>query len=402
MRSARLAAFASLLAAPRSKRREAFRGDNWPSPHASTLDQRRRTARSARVRHPLPDLDATAPRGWVDQTPGGASGLGFVARLIVLVLAVCCFATVPNAHGFSSFEWLTLSVLRYTRISETRFTQEIVHLNHDGTFDVVSSDEIAIARVSWPEESLANLDLVSGRFMLPELAWNIYASGADISRFVQSDATYALEGGTLYVIVCARGACDPNDLPRLRGSLQVTLQPAQALAAGAGGRSEGTTPWRNSGETESSIPVGPHTVEFKNLSGWQTPAQQSVQIQAGQTAALTAAYTPLQAADDHGNSLATATPVTPGSATTGAIETAGDNDYFRVDVPQAGRLMVYTTGSTDTYGYLLDSSGNELERNDDGNDRSGTATSRFSSRQTVAIQNLLLRNILAPKLLEHP
>ena len=49
-----------------------------------------------------------------------------------------------------------------------------------------------------------------------------------------------------------------------------------------------------------------------------------------------------------------------------AIDYAGDEDVFRITVPSSGTLTVYTTGITDTYGYLLDSSGNQLASNDDG------------------------------------
>ena len=45
---------------------------------------------------------------------------------------------------------------------------------------------------------------------------------------------------------------------------------------------------------------------------------------------------------------------------------AGDIDYFRVTVSSAGRLTVWTTDRTDTYGYIEDSSGNVLDENDDG------------------------------------
>ena len=45
---------------------------------------------------------------------------------------------------------------------------------------------------------------------------------------------------------------------------------------------------------------------------------------------------------------------------------AGDIDYFRVSVRSAGRLVAWTTGDTDTYGYIEDSSGNVLAEDDDG------------------------------------
>ena len=48
------------------------------------------------------------------------------------------------------------------------------------------------------------------------------------------------------------------------------------------------------------------------------------------------------------------------------ISFPGDVDYFRLRVTSYGQLTVYTTGSTDTYGLLENSSGTDLATNDDG------------------------------------
>lgn len=69
--------------------------------------------------------------------------------------------------------------------------------------------------------------------------------------------------------------------------------------------------------------------------------------------------------DDHSNSISQATKVAVDSRTAGKIEYTGDNDYFRFQVGTAGTLTVYTLGTTDTYGYLLNSQGMELTHNDD-------------------------------------
>ncbi len=71
------------------------------------------------------------------------------------------------------------------------------------------------------------------------------------------------------------------------------------------------------------------------------------------------------AGDDHGNDRASATPVGIPSTTAGSL-TRDDRDYFRIDIAQAGTLNLQTTGATDTYGRLLDGTGRELDRNDDG------------------------------------
>ena len=58
--------------------------------------------------------------------------------------------------------------------------------------------------------------------------------------------------------------------------------------------------------------------------------------------------------DRHGNTPATATSVSVGSRTAGRIDPRGDRDYFRINVPRDGWLVVETTGFTDTLGTLRD------------------------------------------------
>ena len=49
--------------------------------------------------------------------------------------------------------------------------------------------------------------------------------------------------------------------------------------------------------------------------------------------------------------------------------TLNDNDYFRVALDRPGRLQVYTSGPTDTFGRVVDRFGRVLAENDDGGDR---------------------------------
>ncbi|MDE2813423.1 MAG: T9SS type A sorting domain-containing protein [Gemmatimonadota bacterium] len=60
-----------------------------------------------------------------------------------------------------------------------------------------------------------------------------------------------------------------------------------------------------------------------------------------------------------------ATQVDLGSSTDGSLS-EGDEDLFVIEMSDSGTLTVYTTGSTDTYGFIWDSSGNVLDENDDG------------------------------------
>ncbi len=72
--------------------------------------------------------------------------------------------------------------------------------------------------------------------------------------------------------------------------------------------------------------------------------------------------------DDHGDSRDQATPVSTTSSTAGDLERAGDVDYFRVGVGQAGQLVVASGGDTDTTGRLENGDGTELAADDDGGD----------------------------------
>ncbi|MCB4747263.1 MAG: pre-peptidase C-terminal domain-containing protein, partial [Sulfurovum sp.] len=73
--------------------------------------------------------------------------------------------------------------------------------------------------------------------------------------------------------------------------------------------------------------------------------------------------------DDHGNTKETATLIDPNSTTSGSIDKAGDNDWFKIIIPsEGGVLTVHATGSGDTVGELLDTNGTRLVFNDDVSD----------------------------------
>ena len=83
--------------------------------------------------------------------------------------------------------------------------------------------------------------------------------------------------------------------------------------------------------------------------------------------------------DDHGDTTDTATLVALGSTTRGTIDSSEDLDYFRVEVIETGELEVYTSGSLDTVGRLLDKDGNEIAKNDD----EGSFSHNFKISQDV-------------------
>jgi hypothetical protein len=74
------------------------------------------------------------------------------------------------------------------------------------------------------------------------------------------------------------------------GALQVTINPAGAVSAGAKWQVDGGA-WQNSGATVSGLSVGTHTVGFKSISGWSTPGNQAVTISSGSTIMASGTYT---------------------------------------------------------------------------------------------------------------
>lgn len=92
------------------------------------------------------------------------------------------------------------------------------------------------------------------------------------------------------------------------GSLTVVIEPENAVTDGAQWRVYGGA-WQNGGVTLSGLAVGPHTVEFKDVlpeassgcsgsskASWITPASQTVNITASQTATVTGTYVSSQKA----------------------------------------------------------------------------------------------------------
>ncbi|MHC4546047.1 MAG: lamin tail domain-containing protein, partial [Planctomycetota bacterium] len=71
--------------------------------------------------------------------------------------------------------------------------------------------------------------------------------------------------------------------------LQVTISPPGAVTAGAKWRVDSGA-WRDSDYTESSLPVGLHTVDFNEIVGWTKPANQMVLINDGLTTITSGNY----------------------------------------------------------------------------------------------------------------
>lgn len=72
--------------------------------------------------------------------------------------------------------------------------------------------------------------------------------------------------------------------------------------------------------------------------------------------------------DDYGDNVDTAVAISTNRIVEGAIECGDDTDYFRFELSGSRMVSIYTEGSTDTIGRLLDSGGTEIDSNDDPDD----------------------------------
>jgi hypothetical protein len=72
-------------------------------------------------------------------------------------------------------------------------------------------------------------------------------------------------------------------------SLQVIIEPQEAVGAGAKWRRVGTAAWYDSGHIEMGIPIGEHIVQFKDVFGFVTPDDIEI-IEPDSTLPLTAFY----------------------------------------------------------------------------------------------------------------
>ncbi len=86
----------------------------------------------------------------------------------------------------------------------------------------------------------------------------------------------------------------PSASPTATGSLVVNLSPAGAISAGAQWQVDGTG-YNSSGQVVGYLTTGSHTVSFKPISGYTTPANQIVTINANAQTTANASYSVIAA-----------------------------------------------------------------------------------------------------------
>jgi len=156
------------------------------------------------------------------------------------------------------------------------YTNTSAIINLSGT----SSDNVGVTLVTWANYSDGTIGTAIGT-----TSWSI--------------AGIPLQTGENYIFVTAYdaagnstdGAITVTSSTGNGGSLEVTISPPGAVAAGGKWQVDGGT-FQSSGATVSNLSVGSHTVSFNTVSGWATPASEIVSVTANSTAATTANYQP--------------------------------------------------------------------------------------------------------------
>ena len=78
-----------------------------------------------------------------------------------------------------------------------------------------------------------------------------------------------------------------------------------------------------------------------------------------------------ESVDIHGDTIATATIMVPAVFEDGNLQTSTDIDMFQITCRLSCVIVASTSGTTDTFGRILDAQGNELSSGDD-NDTTST------------------------------
>ncbi|MBM3854799.1 MAG: hypothetical protein FJ399_16880, partial [Verrucomicrobia bacterium] len=215
------------------------------------------------------------------------------------------------------------------------------HFSSSSTGAYALRVEFATSTTTTPIDPTTDIALTSG------------TSVTGISGAQGSSLFYRIDvptGATQLLVTTSGGSGDVDLLVR-RGSRPTTSAYDQASAS--------VTP--NETVTFNSPSSGTYYIMLYGFTAYSGVSLRATVSTGGSSGGTTTT-------DDHGNTTGSATAISLNSSTNGAINTAGDIDFFRIDVTASGTLTLYTTGSTDTYGRLLDASGTELASNDDSTD----------------------------------
>jgi sugar lactone lactonase YvrE len=208
----------------------------------------------------LNNFTATNPRLYVARV---SNNNGQLYSRAVLITAGAAVAPVITTVSPSTLTGLPIGQRQPIRVIGSSFTSSSTLVFNDGSQNYNSSP--------------AQLTFVSPN----ELDYNI-STGTN-----QANWTVQVVNGSQ---TSNLGHFTVNAPSASTGSLVVNLSPAGAISAGAQWQVDGTG-YNSSGQVVGYLTTGSHTVSFKPISGYATPANQIVTINANAQTATSATYT---------------------------------------------------------------------------------------------------------------
>ncbi|NLN53508.1 MAG: hypothetical protein GX150_04300 [Firmicutes bacterium] len=182
------------------------------------------------------------------------------------------------------------NIVSYEKWTEAGYVQVLAPSNGEGEPGQKVRYEFTVANEQ-SEEVTYNLDAVSSAGWEVQLANTALTIAAGGSATVEVEVTVPddAEVDTVDTLTVTATAADDETIsnsdsvttkviPLTAGSLTVTIEPSEAVAAGAQWRRTGTATWFDSGATEEGIPVGSYTIEFKTIDNYVKPADLQVNI----------------------------------------------------------------------------------------------------------------------------
>ncbi len=192
-----------------------------------------------------------------------------------------------NWWGTSDLSEISASIYDYTDNPKMAAVDFSYFLDHDPTTNdksylqvTITPQEAADAGAQWSVNGTwYNSD---EKTELPAGAYTIEFKNVTDYTVPDSQTVTVTSGQTITIT----GTYTP--VTQQKGYLQITIAPQEAITAGAQWKVNDT--WNNSGDSVQLTP-GTYTIEFKTISGWNTPANQTVTITADQTATTSGTYT---------------------------------------------------------------------------------------------------------------
>ena len=203
-----------------------------------------------------------------------------------------CSNTLPNwqsdTYSIQSWQWATLESPTVSAIKNALYTygplvttMEVYTDFYYYTGGIYSATSCAQSDYQGGHAILIIGYDDTSQYFIVKNSWGTSWGEAGYFEIAYSQLNNCVEFG--YDTIAYSGASQPG------GSVSVTVSPVAAASAGAEWNVDGGA-WQASGITISGLTAGSHTINFNTISGWTSPAGQTVTINDRQTSTASGTY----------------------------------------------------------------------------------------------------------------